>query len=176
MFCAKYQNNLTTEKYVIDKWDFIRFELRSVSEDIPHFNGPLQYHYRHYGDVIMSAMVSQITSLTIVYSIICSGADQRKHQSSASLALVRGIHRGPVNSLHKGPVTWKKVSIWWRHDDTLWKNTELTTTNKQWILDTLWNKRQSRYFLDIFCMCFIQIHAKVPPIKIKIFEVKALVM
>ena len=34
-------------------------------------------------------------------------ADQRKHQSSASLAFVRGIHRWPVNSPHKGPVTWK---------------------------------------------------------------------
>ena len=57
--------------------------------------------------VIMSAMASQITSLTIVYSTVYSGADQRKHQSSASLAFVRGIHRWPVNSLHKGPVTRK---------------------------------------------------------------------
>ena len=48
-------------------------------------------------------MASQITSLTIVYS----DADQRKHQSSASLAFVRGIHRGPVNSPHKWPVTRK---------------------------------------------------------------------
>ena len=34
-------------------------------------------------------------------------ADQRKHQSSASLAFVRGIHRWPVNSPHKRPVTRK---------------------------------------------------------------------
>ena len=61
----------------------------------------------HYSDVIMSAMTSQITSLTIVYSTVYSGADQRKHQSSASLAFVRGIHRWPVNSPHKGPVTRK---------------------------------------------------------------------
>ena len=61
----------------------------------------------HYNDVIKSAMASQITSLTIVYSTIYSGADERKHQSSASLALVRGIHRWPVNSPHKGPVTRK---------------------------------------------------------------------
>ena len=33
--------------------------------------------------------------------------DQRKHQRSASLAFVRGIHRGPVNSPHKWPVTRK---------------------------------------------------------------------
>ena len=55
----------------------------------------------------MSAMASQITSLTIVHSTVYSGADQRKHQSSASLAFVRGNHRGPVNSPHKGPVTRK---------------------------------------------------------------------
>ena len=52
-------------------------------------------------------IASQITSLTNVYSTVYSGADQRKHQSSASLAFVRGIHRGPVNSLHKWPVTRK---------------------------------------------------------------------
>ena len=48
----------------------------------------------------------QISSLAIVYSTV-SDADQRKHQSSASLAFVRGIHRGPVNSPHKWPVTRK---------------------------------------------------------------------
>ena len=63
----------------------------------------------HYCDVKMSAIASQITSLTIVYSIIYSSADQRKHQSSASLAFVREIHRGPVNSPHKWPVTRKMV-------------------------------------------------------------------
>ena len=55
----------------------------------------------------MSLMASQITSLTIVYSTVYPGADQRKHQSSASLAFVREIHRSPVNSPHKGPVTRK---------------------------------------------------------------------
>ena len=55
----------------------------------------------------MGAIASQITSLTIVYSIVYSGIDQRKHQSSASLAFVRGIHRSPVNPLHKWPVTRK---------------------------------------------------------------------
>ena len=61
--------------------------------------------YYVYGDVIMGAMASQITTLPIVYLIVYSGADQRKHQSSASLAFIRGIHRWPVNSPHKGPVT-----------------------------------------------------------------------
>ena len=58
-----------------------------------------------YGDIIMGAISSQITSLTIVNSTVYSNADKRKHQSSASLAFVRGIHRGPVNSPHKWPVT-----------------------------------------------------------------------
>ena len=64
-------------------------------------------HAFHYSDVIMGAMASQITNVSIVHSIVCSGANQRKHQSSASLASVRGIHRGPVNSPYKGPVTRK---------------------------------------------------------------------
>ena len=61
----------------------------------------------HYSDVIMSTMASEITSLTIVFSTVYSGADQRKHESSASLAFVRGIHRWPVNSPHKWPVIGK---------------------------------------------------------------------
>ena len=71
-------------------------------------------NYIHYIDVIMSAAASQITGISIIYSILCSGADQIKHQSSASLAFVRGIHRWPVDSPHKEPVT-RKISICWRH-------------------------------------------------------------
>ena len=55
----------------------------------------------------MGEMASQITSLMIVYWTVYSDADQRKHQSSASLAFVRGIHQGPVNSPHKWPITRK---------------------------------------------------------------------
>ena len=61
----------------------------------------------HYNDVIMSVITSQITSHTIVYSTVYSDADQRKHQSSASLAFVQAIHRRPVNSPHKWPVMRK---------------------------------------------------------------------
>ena len=61
----------------------------------------------HYCNIIMGAMASQITSPTIVYSTVHSGADQRKHHSSASPAFVLGIHRSPVNSPHKWPVTPK---------------------------------------------------------------------
>ena len=58
---------------------------------------PWEWYYQ-YSDVIVGAMGLQITSLPIVYSIIYSGAEQRKHQSSTPLAFVWGIHRWPVNS------------------------------------------------------------------------------
>ena len=57
----------------------------------------------------MDAIASQISSLTIVYSTVYSDADQRKHQGSASLAFVWGIHQRPVNSPHKGQVTRKML-------------------------------------------------------------------
>ena len=84
----------------------------------------------HYGDVIMGAIASQITSLTIVYSSVYSDADQRKYQSSAPLAFVRGIHRRPVNSPHKWPVTRKcfhlMTSSWYqkRNNDTTKQHTD----------------------------------------------------
>ena len=81
----------------------------------------------HYNDVIMSAMASQIPSLTIVYSTIYSGADQRKHQSSASLVFVRRIHRWPV----KRPVTQKMFSF----DDVIMTHStsRASFTNRDWI-------------------------------------------
>ena len=65
------------------------------------------FSFAHYNDIVMGMMASQITSLTIVYATIYSGTDQRKHQSFAPLAFVRGIQWWPVNSLHKWPVTRK---------------------------------------------------------------------
>ena len=53
----------------------------------------------HYSDVIMSA--SQLNGASVVCSTDCSGANLRKHQSSALLALVRGIPWWPVNSPKK---------------------------------------------------------------------------
>ena len=55
----------------------------------------------------MDAMASQITNFTIVYSMVYLGTNQTKQLSSASLAIVRGIHRWPVNFPLKWPVTWK---------------------------------------------------------------------
>ena len=69
----------------------------------------------HYGDVIMGTVASQITSLTTVYSTVWSGADQRKHQSSASLAFVRG--NSPVTGELSTQMSSnaENISIWWRH-------------------------------------------------------------
>ena len=80
----------------------------------------------HYNDVIMGAMTSQITSLTIVYSTVNSGADQRKNQSYASLAFVQGIHRWPVNSPHKGPVTRKMFPF----DDVIRNEVDILSTKQ----------------------------------------------
>ena len=63
----------------------------------------------------MSAMASQITGVSIVCSKICLSADQKKHTNSVLLAFVRGIPRWQVDSPHKGPITRKMFSIWWRH-------------------------------------------------------------
>ena len=67
----------------------------------------------------MNSLVSQITSLTIVYSIVYSGADQRKHQSSASLAFVRGIHRDRWIPRTKGQLRGKcfhlMTSSWYEY-------------------------------------------------------------
>ena len=65
----------------------------------------------HYNDVIMSMLESQTTCVSIVYSVVVSGDDQRKHQSSTSLASVCGIHQWPLNSLHKGTITWKMFAF-----------------------------------------------------------------
>ena len=126
---GKYPSDISTESEVI----FLKLRIMNVHRQriveiirrysvvaTTFFSCWKGLHYRkttHYTDVIMSAMASQITSLTILYSTVYSGADQRKHQSSASLAFVRGIHRWPVNSPHKRLVTRKMFPF----DDVIMK-------------------------------------------------------
>ena len=74
----------------------------------------------HYSVAIMSSMASQITSISSVCSAVCSGEHQRKHQSSASLGFVRGMHWCPVDSPHKGPAKQKILPF----DDVIMNNTE----------------------------------------------------
>ena len=85
----------------------------------------------------MGSLASLITSLTSVYSTFHSGADQRKHQSSASLAFVRGTHRRPVNSTHKWPVTRKMFPL----DDVImciWKRRQENVGYPGPVLKCLW--------------------------------------
>ena len=99
-----FRNFSTDSRYLTGNWESLLYIKRRVIiaiimwVDVGLFI-PLPYHY---SDVIMGSVASQITSPMIVNSIVYSGADQRKHQSSASLAFV-----GPVNSPHKWPVTRK---------------------------------------------------------------------
>ena len=81
-----------------------------------------------YSDVMISAMASQITSLPTAHWTACSGADQRKHQSPASLAFVLGIHWWPVNSPHKWPVTRKMFPF----DDVIMNVATLTSIDSTW--------------------------------------------
>ena len=95
---SELENKTSVEHYLSISYVGVTNEL------LTHYFLSGIYISHHYSDVIITTMASQITSFTIIYSIVYSDADQRKHQSSASLTFVRGIHRWPVNSPHKGPV------------------------------------------------------------------------
>ena len=95
----------------------------------------------------MSAIACQITGVSIVCSNVCSGADQWKHQSSASLTFVSGIHRWPVGSTHKGPVT----RITFPFDDAIISHKRIKHSTDVRIL---WYKlcNQTDYPISIFFM------------------------
>ena len=141
------------------------FKYFMFSKNIILHQPKLQYRMitcMHYDDVIMSAIASQITSLAIVYSTVYPGADQSKHQSSASLAFVWGIHRWPVNSPHKWPVTRKMFTF----DEVImayifiYKDSKGHTFSK-------WSETYFRQNLfPVFLFSMRQIHA------IKIFRLK----
>ena len=102
--CVSYRYNFGKRYWsILTAW--FTYSLGPIGFSIKRATGA------HYNDAIMRAMASQITSLTIVYSTVYPCADQRKHQSSASLAFVWGIHRWPVNSPHKGPVPQKMFPL-----------------------------------------------------------------
>ena len=108
----------------------------------------------HYDDVIMTMLASQITSLTVVYSIVYSGVNQRKHQSSASLAFVREIHRGPVNFPHKWPVTRKMFPF---DDVIMWSNLKDMGKNRSICLTTTKHNKAQTIFIIIgmYCYCVL---------------------
>ena len=100
-------HNKEKTKLHIDSQFWEEFNGSVMRKSFPCHVAIMRFYLTHYSDVIM--MVSQITGVSIVYPTVCPGADETKHPSSASLAfVVREIHRWPVNSPHKGPVTRKK--------------------------------------------------------------------
>ena len=99
----------------------------------------------------MDWIASQITSLTSVYSTVHSGADQRKHQSSASLAFVWEIHRWPVNFPHKWPVTRKMFPF----GDVIMSMVivDVIMLCRQSQINALRPRRHGRYFPDDIIKC-----------------------
>ena len=73
---------------MLTKYMYVESIVNSTSD----FYSTFDIAISHNSEVIISTLASQITGVSIVYSTVCSGADQRKHQSSASLVFVRGIH------------------------------------------------------------------------------------
>ena len=89
----------------------------------------------HYSDAIMSAMASQITCVSIICLIICSGADQRKYQSSASMAFGRGMHQWLVDFPHKGIVTRKMFPF----DDVIMHTiASVPVNNRCWYIPSIY--------------------------------------
>ena len=107
-------------------------------------------YINHYGDVIMDTIASQITSLAIVFSTVYLDIDQRKHQSSASLAFVWGIHRGPVNSPHKWPVTRKMFPF----DDVIMLRINIAYKYTQYVVNIQFLCFPNNAAL-LNCLCFI---------------------
>ena len=121
----------------------------------------------------MGAIASHITSLTIVYSTVYSGADQRKHQSSASLAFVRGIHRSPVNSPRKGPVTRKSFHLMtssWFHWPIYKYHRWWKQTKKYWSLP--WWLTIKDILPSLFDISFLELHEWRVDMTINILDAK----
>ena len=110
--------------------------------------------FHRYSDIKISVMTSQITSLMIVYSKVYSGAYQRKHHSSVSLAFVREIHQWSVNSLHKGPVMRKRFPF----DDVIMTDSPSFMLIQHIDAETKWPPISWQYFQIKFlqwkCMNF----------------------
>ena len=86
------------------QWRVERRKIPRLPGSLDHYSAP------HYSDVIMSAMASQITGVMIVYSTVCSGADQRKHQSSVSLVCVKWVKMWKKMTCH---LKFVKISKLW---------------------------------------------------------------
>ena len=125
----------------------------------------------HYSDVIMSAMASQITDVSMVCSSVCSSAGQRKHQSPAALAFVKGIHRWiPLTKASNAEI----VCIWWRHHGDVLLRTAIphppflhhtphpTNDVFQWWRRNM-SSAETSIFLDLVMMNIQQLYMNIQP-------------
>ena len=97
--------NAGLESSGLTSWAYVRAHTHWQYNDVANWHKKhgyfkLQWRYDKHDDISNHRRLD-------CFSKFSSSADQREHQSSASLAPVRGIHRRPVDSPHKGPVTWK---------------------------------------------------------------------
>ena len=121
------------------------------------WESPQSFHYR---DVIIGAIASPITSLTIVYS----DADQRKHQSPASLAFVRGIHPPGTGEFPAQMASnAENVSIWWRHHASVllgwtFPRYAANTRNLCYLELSSWWRHQMETFSASLAICVRAIH------------------
>ena len=137
----------------------INFWWRSLQQKPAAYGGKIHYKLwvntdSHYDDVIMTTIASQIASLTSVYSTLYSDADQRKHQSSASLAFVWGIHRDRWIPRTKGQLRGKCFHLMtssWKGNTSTWAEIwpkRVAKTNQQVIWKIIYITRSRRKILD----------------------------
>ena len=104
---------------------------------------PKEDSFQHYNDVIMGAMASQITSLI-------QAQIKESIKAPCHWPFMRGIHRSPVNSPHKGPVTRKMFLFWWCHREyECGKVHRISVLDAKvrgtlWIMMTSWHRRDFR--------------------------------
>ena len=121
-----YISHLDSNKAILEKADHLPSSHPSPS--------PLQ---AHYSDVIIRAIASQIAGVSVVCATVSWSADQRKHQSSASLVFVRGIYQWSVDSPHKGPVTQNMLPF----DDVIMKSWRRETVFQSFLIALKVSKR-----------------------------------
>ena len=139
MLCDKFHKYSFAKT---DKGGFVKLQFNAFPTNYltntDHLQWPHYSHNEHHG-------VSNHQHLDYLFKV-CSGQDQRKHQSSASLAFVRGIHRWPVNSPHKGPVTRKMFPF---HDFIIlmvpWRN---MAPRRHWVN---WSSQSTRWLQTLLC-------------------------
>ena len=127
---------------VNSRWPFTYFCATSL---FPNIYSLHTFGCLHCSDVTMSAMVSQITGVSIVCSTVCSGADQRKHQSSALVAFVNPPLTDGVPSQRASNA--KNVSIWWRH------HVNIAIFSIQF-----GNECQTTYSSDVYVECRVKVN------------------